>query len=494
MKGLKKIALASAIAAISAGAQAELKALDDSIMGEMTGQAGLTLDIETKWTLGEFMYKDENPGNVGGAGGSIIIQNISLGGNTNETGAYASEYLDNFRLNIDVAGAGDGTSTGNNVLAFGLSNTIGLSTIHVLAGSTDVGTVASGSPAIRALMGLPAGLPMPVDLDRTAADGITPLMIDRPKTFGDGDLVIKSTFTDVWQKGGGFDAYVAGTGSANYTDAQNGVVGTTSLATMGYTDSSTIYSKAVDFNFSFEVLGLAASNYNPGDAAAGNVANQASTNQQHTAIVGAVINKTDHLNGYDPDTTTTTLISDLSINGYFGPSDFIIRNRGNGFGANVNGYNYGDAVSKIETARYIAITDLDVYIDIAGVAIKDLAIHNLRGDRTGLNQEINPLTGLMENTSSYDFAHTQRNIYATKDSVLNPGAGGIPGLMALAGAPDLTSAAVRPTYYQDGIVLENRFKGDIDIPHLSFGNTGVSIGEIYLTDYTNYTNLTISAH
>jgi hypothetical protein len=45
MKGLKKIALASAIAAVSAGAQAELKALDDSAMGELTGQAGLTIDL-----------------------------------------------------------------------------------------------------------------------------------------------------------------------------------------------------------------------------------------------------------------------------------------------------------------------------------------------------------------------------------------------------------------------------------------------------------------
>ncbi|KZY59121.1 hypothetical protein A3752_12750 [Oleiphilus sp. HI0081] len=58
MKGLKKIALASAIAAVAAGAQAELKALDDSTMGELTGQAGLTIDLETKVSIGQFMYKD----------------------------------------------------------------------------------------------------------------------------------------------------------------------------------------------------------------------------------------------------------------------------------------------------------------------------------------------------------------------------------------------------------------------------------------------------
>ena len=40
MKGLKKIALATAVAAAPFAAQAELQAMDDSMMGNVTGQAG----------------------------------------------------------------------------------------------------------------------------------------------------------------------------------------------------------------------------------------------------------------------------------------------------------------------------------------------------------------------------------------------------------------------------------------------------------------------
>lgn len=471
MKGLKKVALVSAIAAISAGAQAELKALDDTLMGEMTGQAGLTIDIETKWTLGEFMYKD---------GGSVVIQNINLGGSTNAADNVASAnggYLDNIRLTIDVAGAGNGTTTGDNYLAYGFSNIISLAGLHAtIQGGSDVGFVAASG--VNAANG-----------GRGPVDVTTNLLIDRSKTFGDGDLVIKSTFTDAWQKGGGFAAYANGAGQADWAGATSGAAGTTSLKTLTYAGAREIASNAVDFNFGFEVLGLASSAYDAGDAAGGIATGQASTRG-----MGLVINKQDLVNGYDPDTTTTTLISDLTINGYFGPSDFIIRNRGNGFGANANGYNYGDAVSKIETNRYIRITDLDVYIDIAGVQIKDLKIHNDRGDRSGLFQEVNIATGLLENTSSFGFAHTTRDIYAVKDDVLSIGIGGPGSIAALAGgAVDMTTAA-RANYYTDGIVLHNKFKGDIDIPHLSFGNDGRSIGEIYLTDYTNETKMTISAH
>jgi hypothetical protein len=108
-----------------------------------------------------------------------------------------------------------------------------------------------------------------------------------------------------------------------------------------------------------------------------------------------------------------------------------------------------------------------MYIDIAGVQITDMKIHNERGDRTGL-----------DNTSSFDFAHSIREIYAVKDSVLN----------LLPGGPALAD------YYVDGIAINTRFKGDIDIEAISFGDTGKSIGSFYITDLTSTTNWTISAH
>jgi hypothetical protein len=92
-----------------------------------------------------------------------------------------------------------------------------------------------------------------------------------------------------------------------------------------------------------------------------------------------------------------------------------------------------------------------------------------------------------------------RDIYAVKDNVFNITKGiGTPTWGAgMTGALDLndTQAAARGSvFYNDGLVLDTSFKGDIDIPHLSFGNDNVSIGEIYLTDLEVHRKLTISAH
>ncbi|WP_231882862.1 DUF6160 family protein, partial [Oleiphilus sp. HI0132] len=144
MKGLKKIALVSAIAAASAGAQAELKALDDSAMGELTGQAGLTIDLETKVSIGQFMYKDA---------GSLFINDISIGGNAN-TGddnlANDTDMIDNIRMNIDIAGS---AATGENILDRGLSDFYGAEGLAALAlayGAVDDGRLAGLAGGIEA--------------------------------------------------------------------------------------------------------------------------------------------------------------------------------------------------------------------------------------------------------------------------------------------------------------------------------------------------------
>ena len=71
MKGLKKIALATAVAAMPFAAHADLKALDDTAMGNVTGQAGVTIELETKVSIGQFVYTDE---------GSFTVNDIVLGG------------------------------------------------------------------------------------------------------------------------------------------------------------------------------------------------------------------------------------------------------------------------------------------------------------------------------------------------------------------------------------------------------------------------------
>jgi len=456
MKGLKKIALVAAISAVAAGAQAELKALDDSTMSEMTGQKGLTIDLETKWTIGEFAYHDA---------GLVVLKDLAMGGNSNDTGVGSSSMLDNIRMEIDVAGSGAITPSGlpDNYLKYGFSNVKNLALIHVVNGNTDADITNAANGSLGAAgAGLPGAGPFSVD-----ANGD---IIDNEVAYGDGDLKIHFTFSDAWQKAGGFAAVAGGVGSDGTT---TGI----SLANLSYADAMTIATRAVDFEFSIGQIALAASDY-----------------ANAPRLGTETIEKTDHVTGLDATADTTTLISDLSIKGYLGPADIHIENNGNGFGADgsgnlatlVNGNQSGNADSKIHWDSFFKVTDLDVYIDIAGVQLSDIKIHNVRGDVTSLNQVqtgVDAGTGdpIYANTASFGFAHSKRDIYAVKDNVLN--------LTTLS-----TQTGANVAGYVDGVAINTRFKGDIDIGALSFGDTGTSIGAIYLTDVTSTTNWTISAH
>lgn len=97
MKGLKKIALVTAVAAAPFAANAELKALNDSAMGNVTGQAGVTIELETKVSIGQFKYTDE---------GSFAVNDIVLGG-SGVAGGTGTELLDQLKIDIDVADDGD---------------------------------------------------------------------------------------------------------------------------------------------------------------------------------------------------------------------------------------------------------------------------------------------------------------------------------------------------------------------------------------------------
>jgi hypothetical protein len=412
MKGLKRLALATAVTAASTGVMAELQMLDDADMQVVTGQAGLTIDVETQWEIGEFAYQDA---------GYLLIQGIRMGGNSlgNGTGT-AGSMLDNLRLDIDIAG--DGTD-GDNELAYGFSNMRDIAQMYVDESNVDTrfADIAGG-----------------VDSTRGNA------LIDDKKVYGDGDLVIHFDFTDGWANEGGYSAYNA----ANR------------FATDDYDTAEVMLEHAVDFRLEIDGIGLASSSYNIGDAGLDVDSNH--TTGLHEGAVG-----------------TTTLISQLGIQGYLGPEDLHIQNNGNGFGLDGSGRSdgaggtiagTGNGDSKITWGSYFIITDLDVYIDIAGVQISDLEIHNHRGDLTGI-----------DGTSAFGFAHSIREIYAVKDTVLN--------LSTIAGATGANAVG-----FVDGIAINTRFKGDIDIGAISFGDTGTSIGSIYITDMQSTTNWTISAH
>lgn len=130
MKGLKKIALVAAITAAPFAANAELQALNDTAMGDVTGQAGVTIELETKVSIGQFKYTDE---------GSFAVNDIVLGGagvTALGAGAGYTDLLDQLKIDIDVLDDGDakihvGTLDGNPI-DWGM--TVG--SMELLAGGT----------------------------------------------------------------------------------------------------------------------------------------------------------------------------------------------------------------------------------------------------------------------------------------------------------------------------------------------------------------------
>lgn len=103
MKGLKKIALVAAIAAAPFAANAELQAMNDTAMGDVTGQAGVTIELETKVSIGQFKYTDE---------GSFAVNDIVLGGagvTVDGDAAGYNQLLDQLKIDIDIADSGNAT-------------------------------------------------------------------------------------------------------------------------------------------------------------------------------------------------------------------------------------------------------------------------------------------------------------------------------------------------------------------------------------------------
>ena len=81
MKTFQKIALVSAIAAAPFAAQADLTPMDDSLMGNTTGQAGVTIEIDLGAAgikIGEVIYTDTATA-TDTDGGSVSLENINIG-------------------------------------------------------------------------------------------------------------------------------------------------------------------------------------------------------------------------------------------------------------------------------------------------------------------------------------------------------------------------------------------------------------------------------
>lgn len=172
MKGLQKLALASAVMAVSTGAFA-MEALDDSTLSATTGQAGLTITMGTDIEIGKIRIHDTDgldgiTATHTGYGAysedaSIVITGVSVTSATDtsvridagSTAAGASVLhieaalgATDIGLDGTVIGvaAGDGTGAVTSVLAFnaGTELALGAMTLNIDLGSQPTGNLIYG--------------------------------------------------------------------------------------------------------------------------------------------------------------------------------------------------------------------------------------------------------------------------------------------------------------------------------------------------------------
>lgn len=72
MKTLKQLALATAVLAVPFMAQAELKAMDDSSLSSVTGQAGISISGNFNGSIGKISYIDD--------GNSLNLETVEFDG------------------------------------------------------------------------------------------------------------------------------------------------------------------------------------------------------------------------------------------------------------------------------------------------------------------------------------------------------------------------------------------------------------------------------
>lgn len=152
MKGLNKLALATVIAAAPFAAQAELKAMNDGAMGDVTGQAGVTIELETKVDIGAVTYTDE---------GNFAMQGVHIGGKadpaSDESGVTkdadgnvtgVSGLLDDLKIDIDVESDGDAVIHVGSISGNPIDFAVGIETTSLNAADGSESTLLASNIAI----------------------------------------------------------------------------------------------------------------------------------------------------------------------------------------------------------------------------------------------------------------------------------------------------------------------------------------------------------
>lgn len=102
MSGLKPLVFGCLVATLPVAAQAEIVAMDEATLGDVTAQSGLSIELSAAISVGEIAYKDE---------GFLVVSDLRLAGS--DLGSNPNSRLDNVLLTIDVAGD-DALSLRNN--------------------------------------------------------------------------------------------------------------------------------------------------------------------------------------------------------------------------------------------------------------------------------------------------------------------------------------------------------------------------------------------
>jgi len=173
----------------------------------------------------------------------------------------------------------------------------------------------------------------------------------------------------------------------------------------------------------------------------------------------------------------TTLSRNFSVEAYLGYFDIIMKNNGNGFrdtagGGEPQGIKILD--SYIELDLKFRVDDLDIdstnnatntyvsrRVTNTNLTLRDMRIHNERGEDT---------------LGSFGFASVKSKIAA------------VTGIL-----PSVDAASMDRVDGQ--AIYDIKVNWDWDLPHISFGDTGDSIGKVYFTDFIiDKTSLVFSAH
>lgn len=168
---MKKTLLASCIALVSVGAQAELKPMSEFELHSVTGQTGVDIELDIGVQIEEMIYTDtevitqetiqvDTDGDgiledqivdvSDGHGGGLRISNITIGGGEGRTSLFGASNpgntanLDNLKFAIDVLSNGDLQIVGRPVAGFG----VGVVDIALTTGAIETLDI-NGDAAVR---------------------------------------------------------------------------------------------------------------------------------------------------------------------------------------------------------------------------------------------------------------------------------------------------------------------------------------------------------